>query len=572
MLFTWSFSLLILCTAKQHSAIDEFALVQKTVESPSWQEIDHATGLVTPSRGRQMKVKAAVGRAAKMGLSRALPKTNLTDINMMLNMVKWGLTGKLTEWAMGFYKQPQLPSELDFTDSLILFFSQAFDDSSKTLNNKQMLKRLFDWSKLHGIIEKFHVAKGEPPEVMDAVHILATTIQEKQPANFKEVRTAVKASFANMHDLPMVKLLNYTIEVLQNPQEFSADTIKPLVLAVLKEFGTPEALSSFVLDSIEKKGTGRSTPVRENAITLAYALADSAEELNLPLAVGNFFTKLGSVLSFGGDTEIVLTSLWTKVLELGDLLADIGKALHLPEEMSKLPKGYLRCMSSAYGTEAKEDQVRWGDLGNCMFNLWANASLASGYPPVVMKLLDSQKRLVVRSIKGLQENGTDVSDEVTALKEKGKGLFFESLAEVGYSKQFIDWVKSQDKADEAAHARGEVLYHDKLDQYKLMGQALRFLGVPALAQVVQNGFTMLRNYEDTGVGPLPEAWFRLIMGLIDLPGDMARVKTLNRKVNRRLSGTLIDGLSMSLQEISGGMPDSFLKRSLSKKIQKERPL
>lgn len=559
----WCSCILLVCAAEQHLAADELSLVQKSVDGPSsasWQIVDPTSGLVKATKAHALQKQAAVSMAASRGLKRLMNKFNATkQTGTMVNMLKWSLTGKLTEWVTGFYREPKEASELTAVDSLLTLLTRAFDEKAQDLSDQELLSRILDWSQLHHVAHEYGVAEGELPEVMLVVDAVGEALEDKKPKTLSEARKAITEALSDTADTPMVGLMKYCFDLLAKKEKRNIDTLMFKLEPALREAGVPESAVSFITDTLDGVRNGEKVGVTEMITRTSYALAEASADLNMPPAFEPFWTTFGT---FVANPDIKNATYFIyKVSDLAGLLGNVVKELGLPMEIYNIPRLTGRCIIK-FGESKKGGSTDWDlfDLVRCPGPILANISLALGQPPAYAEFLNfTISNLHDPQLLWKMDNVTRYHQEL-----KRAELLVKMLGQVGFPAPFVNYVKSF--LDQVwSFTYGEDTPEKQKQRFR---QALRFLGAPSLSNMLETIPALKGKGLREGNRPDPEVLFKLFVGAIDLPGDISRLRSVARRVHNRLDRPIIHTVGASWQNLSSAMPESFMKRLISRTARK----
>jgi len=552
-----SVCLLVLCAA-EHDVMDGLALVQKSVDAPSqsWMVSDTKTGLVRANRAHQMQKQASVSLAVNRGVKRLLDRFPATSkANTITSVLKWSMTGKLTEWVMGFYREPKEASELTAVDSLIGMITRAMDEDSQKLSNDELLVRIMDWSALHKLAKDYATAEGELKEIMDVVDVVGDALEAKKPTTLTQAVQTANDAMRDMSSMPMAGLVKYLFDALIHKPERSLVKLSEKLEPAMKEAGFPESCVTFVMQAIddkrtnpEKKSSSRAE-AKEYLTRLAFMLAETSSDLNLPMAVPEFFSSFGELIAAPWATTGAET-LILQIATVGTQLTKAMEALHLPQEVANLAFNSGKCWHQFSGDTKRIDP----DLPyRCIGQQVANMTLAIGHPPALVRFIDYCFDMY-RGGNSTDFTSLELSTQNNIQATKSR-LFLEALEEVGFPPSYTKWLRGH-----VQKAFDGTLASSPEDEARYKLEAMRFMGMPALAQLIDHGKILFGHKYAVGEVPDGEELFRFFVSLLDVPGDFQRAQTLARTLKKKLIGPVDNMFAESLKFVTEEMPDSFLKR------------
>jgi len=315
----------------------------------------------------------------------------------------------------------------------------------------------------------------------------------------------------------------------------------------LKEVGIPESSVSYLMDFVEERKSKEKFNFREFVTKTAYMLAETATDLNMPEIFSELTQNLGTIVAqpLGSNESVIVY----KLMNLGKQYQDALVASGLPKEVTDYPINVGQCFKN---TEVYKKQGDMEFLVRCAGSMLADISLAIGHPPEVVNLINFTFSNFMGKKAYLRDNTTNMK-----FHRDRADLVLASMDQVGFPPQFVKWLSGQIDTMFA----GTFEWSPTPEVFtKKWGEFFRFLGMPAMSSAWEQGRALFGHKYAAGEHPNAEALFRFITSLIDLPGDVSRVKQMNRRIRKRVLGPVDRVFGNSTAVLAEKMPDSFMKR------------
>lgn len=491
-----------------------------------------------PTKSMAAKIKPKIKDALDGIIRRATAKLNISSIPAVF---RWELVGQTTQWALIEYQKPRSPAALELLDDIIALAADVLKSKDVALiEDKELVARLTNATKLHGLVRHYLDHLGAPPAMEKFVDLAAEAAQGKGKLDASDVALMVVDATNQTGGPALAELFSYVKEVNEGKEAFDLARYFDMQVPVLSQFGAPPAVADYLRTSADMARRRVVADPTEESIRAQRTMAEAARQLQLPPAIAEAIDYAANVTgNFSKAQASPKPDEIMKVLShFNSLQAKLNDQLDGPAAISQL---ILRLGAPTRGRSPPDAAEVLG--------LIAKATREVSLPTGLAEFLEYMSSV---SAAGAQPDSARVQEILLKLNQQIDAP--DALIKFGK-----DYAASADRS-------GGSLDPAKLS--RMVTLLLRRLELPAFAEVFAKVVGPLMT---KGKSPDPLSLAIVAPSFLKVMPDFGMAANVVRDLRAKILRPLLPVYNKAFDKLTGSMPDSPLKSAIQQALSVSRP-